>query len=62
MSGAAATPPEPAADRMRVGVLASQGGFAAHTAMLSELGAEAVEVRSAAELVDLDALVIPGGE
>jgi 5'-phosphate synthase pdxT subunit len=43
-------------------VLASQGDFAAHRRMLSELGAEAVDVRLPAQLHDLDALVIPGGE
>jgi 5'-phosphate synthase pdxT subunit len=43
-------------------VLASQGDFAAHAAMLAQLGAEAVEVRTPTELQALDALVIPGGE
>jgi len=43
-------------------VLASQGDFAAHTRMLSELGADAFEVRTAAEISELGALVIPGGE
>lgn len=47
---------------LRVGVLAIQGGFEAHLEMLRELGAEATEVRVAAELEDLDGLVIPGGE
>ena len=47
---------------MRIGVLASQGDFAAHAAMLRELGAEAVEVRTPGGLAGLDALVIPGGE
>jgi pyridoxal 5'-phosphate synthase pdxT subunit len=47
---------------LRVGVLASQGDFAAHARMLGPLGAEAVEVRTPEELEDLDALVIPGGE
>ncbi|UJA21904.1 pyridoxal 5'-phosphate synthase glutaminase subunit PdxT [Thermoleophilia bacterium SCSIO 60948] len=47
---------------MRVGVLASQGGFARHARMLSELGADVREVRNAGEIADLDALVIPGGE
>lgn len=47
---------------LRVGVLASQGDFAAHGAMLRELGAAVVEVRAPAGLDDLDALVIPGGE
>ena len=43
-------------------MLASQGDFAAHTRMLSELGADAFEVRTAAEISELGALVIPGGE
>jgi 5'-phosphate synthase pdxT subunit len=43
-------------------VLASQGDFAAHAAMLRSLGAGLVEVRTAEELHDLDGLVIPGGE
>jgi 5'-phosphate synthase pdxT subunit len=48
--------------RLRVGVLASQGDFAAHGRMLRGLGADAIEVRTPAALGDLDALVIPGGE
>lgn len=50
------------ADRLRVGVLASQGDFAAHVRMLAELGADAREVRTPADIDGLDALVIPGGE
>ena len=46
----------------RIGVLAIQGDFAAHLATLREAGAEACEVRKAAELRQVDALVIPGGE
>ncbi|MGC9970208.1 MAG: pyridoxal 5'-phosphate synthase glutaminase subunit PdxT [Bryobacteraceae bacterium] len=46
----------------RVGVLALQGDFEAHCKALERAGAEAVEVRTAAELEDLDGLVIPGGE
>jgi 5'-phosphate synthase pdxT subunit len=46
----------------RVGVLAIQGDFAAHLAALREAGAEACEVRKAAELRQVDGLVIPGGE
>jgi pyridoxal 5'-phosphate synthase pdxT subunit len=49
-------------NRLRVGVLASQGDFAAHAAMLRGLGADAVEVRASEDLAGLDALVIPGGE
>jgi 5'-phosphate synthase pdxT subunit len=47
---------------LRIGVLASQGDFAAHAAMLRSLGADPVEVRTAEQLRDLDGLVIPGGE
>jgi 5'-phosphate synthase pdxT subunit len=43
-------------------VLAIQGGFGAHVAALGRLGAEAVEVRRADQLDELDGLVIPGGE
>ncbi len=46
----------------RVGVLALQGDFEAHRKALERAGAEAVEVRTAAELADVDGLVIPGGE
>src|SRR5580765_7575706 len=47
---------------MRVGVLAVQGNFREHAAMLRRLGAEVVEVRKPAQLSVLDGLVIPGGE
>ncbi len=47
---------------MRVGVLAIQGGFEAHLAMLRELGATASAVRIPVDLNGLDGLVIPGGE
>ena len=47
---------------LRVGVLASQGDFAAHLRVLAELGADAREVRTSDDMADLDALVIPGGE
>ena len=47
---------------MRIGVLAVQGNFREHAAMLSELGADVVEVRLPAQLDGLDGLVIPGGE
>jgi 5'-phosphate synthase pdxT subunit len=58
-----AVPPETAeASRLRIGVLASQGDFAAHADMLESLGAEPVEVRTPQGLEDLDGLVIPGGE
>ena len=47
---------------MLIGVLALQGGFAAHGRMLRELGAEVREVRVPADLDGLDGLVLPGGE
>ena len=47
----------------RIGVLAVQGAFAEHEAMLSSIGAECRELRSAADLEQKpDALVLPGGE
>jgi 5'-phosphate synthase pdxT subunit len=46
----------------RVGVLALQGDFREHLAMVERLGAEGVEVRQPGELATVDALIIPGGE
>ncbi|MGE5646714.1 MAG: pyridoxal 5'-phosphate synthase glutaminase subunit PdxT [Acidobacteriota bacterium] len=46
----------------RVGVLALQGDFEAHQKAFERTGAEAVPVRTAAELARVDGLVIPGGE
>lgn len=47
---------------MLIGVLAVQGGFEAHEAVLRRLGADARQVRVPEDLVGLDGLVIPGGE
>ena len=47
---------------MVVGVLALQGDFEAHSAVLTRLGAEARIVRTPADLEGLDGLVLPGGE
>ena len=47
---------------MRIGILAVQGDFREHAAMLRRLGADVVEVRKPEGLDDLDGLVIPGGE
>jgi pyridoxal 5'-phosphate synthase pdxT subunit len=47
---------------VKIGVLAVQGNFREHVAMLRRLGAEAVEVRKPEQLDGLDGLVIPGGE
>src|ERR1700757_4595436 len=46
----------------KIGILAIQGDFAAHAAMLHSLGAETVEIRTVADLNDCDALILPGGE
>jgi len=46
----------------KVGILALQGDFEKHEAALRAAGAEAVEVRTAADLAAVDGLVIPGGE
>jgi pyridoxal 5'-phosphate synthase pdxT subunit len=45
-----------------IGVLALQGAYEAHAAMLRELGATAILVRKPEELANLDGLIIPGGE
>ena len=47
---------------MRVGVLAVQGDFREHAAVLRRLGADVVEVRTPGQLDGLDGLVVPGGE
>jgi 5'-phosphate synthase pdxT subunit len=46
----------------RIGVLAVQGNFREHAAMLRRLGVDAVEVRRPDQLEGLDGLVVPGGE
>ena len=48
--------------KKRVGVLALQGDFEAHKKALAHAGAEAVEVRNPAQLQNIQALIIPGGE
>jgi 5'-phosphate synthase pdxT subunit len=45
-----------------IGVLALQGDFAEHIAMLQRMGAKTVEVRLPRHLEGLDGLIIPGGE
>jgi pyridoxal 5'-phosphate synthase pdxT subunit len=45
-----------------IGVLALQGDVREHLAALTSVGADAIGVRSAPELDEVDALVIPGGE
>jgi len=45
-----------------VGVLALQGDFREHIAVLNSLGVEAVGVRRPSELAAVSGLIIPGGE
>ena len=49
-------------DRVRIGVLAVQGAFAEHIAILKQLGIDAVPVRLPSDLEGLSGLIIPGGE
>jgi 5'-phosphate synthase pdxT subunit len=46
----------------RIGVLAVQGAVREHVAAIRAVGAEPVEVRLPKDLVDVDALILPGGE
>ena len=46
----------------RIGVLALQGSFMEHMAILTRLGAPSPAVKSPRDLVGLDGLIIPGGE
>ncbi len=46
----------------RIGIVALQGGFAAHARALADLGHDAIEVRAEADLDGLDGLILPGGE
>jgi 5'-phosphate synthase pdxT subunit len=47
---------------VRVGVLALQGDFREHLAVVERLGHEGIEVRTEDELESIEALIIPGGE
>jgi 5'-phosphate synthase pdxT subunit len=47
---------------VKIGILAVQGDFEAHAAMLARMGVETVEVRTPADLGDCDGLILPGGE
>jgi len=46
----------------RIGVLAVQGAFAEHVALLRRIGADAVEIRLPEHLAGVSGLVLPGGE
>src|SRR5512145_230190 len=47
---------------MKIGVLALQGAFIEHEAVLKRLGVDAVEVRLPADLDGVDGVIVPGGE
>ena len=47
---------------MKIGILAVQGDFQAHAAMLAGMGVETVEVRTRQDLDGCDGLILPGGE
>ena len=47
---------------MKIGVLASQGAFVEHIAIMRQLEVESLPVRLPRELIGLDGLIIPGGE
>ena len=47
---------------MKIGVLAVQGDFVEHTAILRRLGVDSQEIRLPEQLEELDGLIIPGGE
>jgi len=47
---------------VKIGILAVQGDFAAHAAMLAGLGVESIEVRTPGDLAGCDGLILPGGE
>jgi len=51
-----------ASDALPVGVLALQGDFREHLAVLASLGADARPIRRESELAEVRGLVIPGGE
>jgi pyridoxal 5'-phosphate synthase pdxT subunit len=47
---------------VKIGILAVQGDFDAHAAMLASMGVETLEVRTLQELQSCDGLILPGGE
>lgn len=46
----------------KIGVLALQGAFKEHINMIKTIGHEAVEIRKAEQLNDIDGIILPGGE
>src|SRR5213082_2796004 len=52
----------PSGVEVKIGILAVQGDFEAHAAMLAGMGIETVEVRTRDDLQGCDGLILPGGE
>jgi len=46
----------------KIGILALQGAFIEHQQALTSCGAQALQIRTARELEQVDGLIIPGGE
>jgi len=57
-----AAPNDARTNRVKIGVLAVQGAFAEHIAMLRQLGVDAVPVRLPSDLEGVSGLILPGGE
>jgi 5'-phosphate synthase pdxT subunit len=53
---------EPEKIKLKIGILAVQGDFEAHAAMLQGLGADTIEVRTVSDLEGCDGFILPGGE
>lgn len=49
-------------DKVKIAILAVQGDFEAHAAMLAGMGVSTREVRTPADLDGCDGLILPGGE
>lgn len=47
---------------IKIGILALQGAVREHAASLQKCGAEAIQIKSADELKNIDGLILPGGE
>ena len=47
---------------MKIGVLAMQGAYKEHISMLKELNIDTTEIRNKDDLLDVDGVIIPGGE
>ncbi|MBK03543.1 MAG: pyridoxal 5'-phosphate synthase glutaminase subunit PdxT [Deltaproteobacteria bacterium] len=45
-----------------IGILSLQGGFAAHQRILSALGHDTLLIKTPEQLLDIEGLVLPGGE